>query len=196
LGEEFGTQAPAAGSNPAITWVIDPIDGTKSFIAGTPTWGMLIGINDGAGAVAGIMDQPYTQERFTGGPDGTMLNGTPVQTRSCKEISRASLYCTDRSMFEDENQAAAFDTVSSQVAYSRFGLDCYAYCMLAHGLIDLVIEGSLKPFDIQALIPIVRGAGGVITDWRGGSAEDGGLCIAAGDAELHQEVLEILAPAA
>ncbi len=196
LGEEFGNQPAAPGSTPPVTWVIDPIDGTKSFISGVPTWGMLIGINDGSRAVAGIMDQPYTGERFIGGPDGATLNGRPLHTRACGDISQASLYCTDRSMFEDDRQLAAFDAVSSQVSYRRFGLDCYAYCMLAHGLIDLVIEGSLKPFDIQALVPIVRGAGGVITDWKGGPPENGGLAVAAGDPALHQHVLEILNSAA
>jgi histidinol phosphatase-like enzyme (inositol monophosphatase family) len=192
LGEEFEDHPAADSEAPPVTWVVDPIDGTKAFIAGIPTWGVLIGINDGSGAVAGIMDQPYTGERFVGGPDGATLNDRPLSTRSCDDLGQASLYCTDRGMFSRPSELAAFDAVSDQVALRRFGADCYAYCMLAHGLIDLVIEGDLKPFDIQALIPIVRGAGGVITNWHGGSPESGGLVVAAGDAARHKEVLEIL----
>lgn len=195
LGEEFGDQPPAVGETPPVTWVLDPIDGTKAFIAGIPTWGVLIGINDGSGAVAGIMDQPYTSERFVGGPDGATLNNRPLKTRSCTDLAQATLYCTDRGMFTHSSELAAFDAVSAQVALRRFGADCYAYCMLAHGLIDLVIEGDLKPVDIQALIPIIRGAGGVITNWQGGPPEGGGLVVAAGDAARHQEVLKILASA-
>ncbi len=196
LGEEFGDHPAAEGSEPPVTWVIDPIDGTKSFIAGFPTWGVLIGINDGTGAVAGIMDQPFTGERFLGGPDGATLNGRPLKTRHCRDLKTAALYCTDRSMFRQPDQLAAFDHIASRVAYTRFGGDCYAYCMLAHGLIDLVIEGSLKPYDIQALIPIVRAAGGVITDWNGGSPEESGRVVAAGDPALHQQVLDSLASSA
>lgn len=196
VGEEFGDHPAAADSDPQVTWVIDPIDGTKSFIAGFPTWGTLIGVNDGGGAVAGVMDQPFTGERFTGGPDGATLDGRPLRTRTCGDLGTATLYCTDRSMFAARPQLDLFDTVASRVALTRYGMDCYAYCMLAHGSVDLVIEGSLKPYDIQALIPIVRGAGGVITDWAGGAPEAGGLVVAAGDPALHGQVLEILATGA
>lgn len=196
LGEEFDDHPATENGAAPITWVLDPIDGTKSFIAGIPTWGTLIGINDGTGAIAGIMDQPVTGERFSGGPNGAALNGQPLHTRNCAGLDDATLYCTDRGMFADPRQLDAFDGIAAQTAYTRYGADCYAYCMLAHGLIDLVIEGSLKPYDIQALIPIVRGAGGVITDWAGGPPEPGGLVIAAGDPALHRRVLESLAPAA
>lgn len=195
LGEEYGDHPAAETGDFPITWVLDPVDGTKSFIAGIPTWGTLIGINDGAGAVAGVMDQPVLGERFLGGPDGAVLNGKPIRTRGCAGLTAAALYCTDRAMFTDPRQRDAFDRIAAQSAYTRYGADCYAYCMLAYGLIDLVIEGSLKPYDIQALIPIVRGAGGVISDWAGGPPEPGGLVIAAGDPELHQRVLESLTQA-
>ena len=193
VGEEFGDHPAAANSDPPVTWVIDPIDGTKSFIAGFPTWGTLIGINDGGGAVAGIMDQPFTGERFTGGPDGAALDGRPLRSRSCDGLAAATLYCTDRSMFATDRQRDIFDRVAARAALTRYGMDCYAYCMLANGSVDLVIEGSLKPYDIQALVPIVRGAGGAISSWTGGAPEPGGLVVAAGDPTLHAQVLELLA---
>ena len=192
LGEEFGTVPASGNDGPQVTWVIDPIDGTKSFIGGFPVWGTLIGINVDGSAAAGVMDQPFTGERFAGGPDGATLNGKPLATRRCADLGAATLYCTDRNIFATAEDVRAFDRVADQVALTRYGMDCYAYCMLACGSVDLVIEGSLNPYDIQALIPIIRGAGGVITDWSGQSPEAGGRVIAAGDPELHGRVLEIL----
>ena len=203
LGEEYGESAPTnealqtgAGQTGQWTWVLDPIDGTKSFITGMPTWGILIALNDGTRPVIGVMDQPVTGDRFTGGPDGAFIGETPqktrLATRSCAALEDAVLFCTDAAMFEYPADRAAFDRVASRVRLTRFGADCFAYCMLAAGLVDLVIEGDLKPYDIQALIPIVEGAGGVITSWDGGSAQHGGLVIAAGDPALHDAARKLL----
>ncbi|MFQ5534813.1 MAG: histidinol-phosphatase [Sphingomonadales bacterium] len=188
LGEE---QARKQGKSPFF-WVIDPIDGTRSYISGIPLWGTLIALNNGIRPIVGMMDQPILGERFTGTPDGAFRNGEPVSTRPCPDLSKAILFTTDPDMFEESGELKAFREVERQVKLRRFGGDCYAYCLLARGLVDLVIEGDLKPYDIQALIPIVEGAGGIVTTWDGGPADNGGLVVAAGDKRLHAQALEIL----
>lgn len=188
LGEEHGHENPDA----RFTWVIDPIDGTKAFITGLPTWGTLIALNDRGVPVLGMLDQPILGERFTGGPDGAFLGARRLATRACPKLGDAMLCCTEPEMFEAGEEQAAFKRLARQVALRRFGTDCYAYAMLAHGFVDLVVEANLAPWDIQALIPIVERAGGVVTNWEGGPAPSGGRVVAAGDAALHRQVLEIL----
>jgi myo-inositol-1(or 4)-monophosphatase len=188
MGEEHGHENPKA----RFTWVIDPIDGTKAFITGLPTWGTLIALNDSGRAVLGILDQPILGERFVGGPDGTFLGSTRLKARACPRLDAAMLCCTEPEMFSPGLEREAFERLARQVALRRFGTDCYAYAMLAHGFVDLVVEAQLAPWDIQALIPIVERAGGVVTNWEGGSAEPGGRVVAAGDPALHREVLEML----
>lgn len=188
LGEEHGHENPGA----RLTWVIDPIDGTKAFITGLPTWGTLIALNEGGRPVLGVMDQPILGERFTGGPDGAFLGPTRLRTRACPRLAEAKLCCTEPDMFAPGAEREAFDRLARQVALRRFGTDCYAYGMLAHGFVDLVVEASMAPWDIQALIPIVERAGGVVTNWEGGPAADGGRVLAVGDPRLHAEVLGIL----
>jgi len=190
LGEE---EVPVSGHSP-LTWVLDPIDGTRSFITGIPLWGTLIALNDGVRPVLGIMNQPYTGERFVGTPQGAWLNGSPLRTRRCTELSQARLMCTSTEIFSDPLQLEAFQYVAARVQLVRFGGDCYAYCMLAAGLVDVVIEASLKPYDVQALIPIVEGAGGKMTAWDGGDAQDGGAVLACGDPVLHELLVNELAP--
>lgn len=192
LGEEFG---PVASSN-GLTWCIDPIDGTRAFIMGVPQWGVLIGLHDGAAPVLGVMDQPFTGERFIGSRLGAHVtrNGVTqaLRTRACENLSDAVLTTTHPGAFGKKSEHDAYLRVAAQVRMHRYGGDCYAYAMLAHGLIDLVIETALQPYDIQALIPIIEAAGGVITNWRGGPADQGGQVIAAGDARMHAAALEIL----
>lgn len=188
LGEE---QPPKAGDS-RYCWVIDPIDGTRAFISGVPTWGTLIALHDGERPIIGVMDQPFTGERFIGSPDGAELNGKSLSVRRCADLSDATMYTTDPDMFETKDQIEAFGALEKRVRLRRFGGDCYAYCMLALGLVDLVVEGDLEPYDIQALIPIIEGAGGIVTAWDGGPAENGGLVIAAGDRRVHAQALEIL----
>ena len=188
MGEEHGHENPDA----RFTWVIDPIDGTKAFITGLPTWGTLIALNDRGRPMLGLLDQPILGERFVGGPDGAFLGKTRLKTRACPRLADAMLCATEPEMFSVGAEREAFERLARRVALRRFGTDCYAYAMLAHGFVDLVVEASLAPWDIQALIPIVERAGGVVTNWEGGSAAEGGRVVAAGDAKLHREVLAIL----
>ncbi len=192
LGEE---DEAVIGSSP-LTWVLDPIDGTRAFITGLPLWGTLIALNDGRHPVLGVMNQPFTGERYIGTPSGAWRNGTPLQTRSCRDLSTATLMCTTPDMFQVPAQRTAFESVASQARLLRYGGDCYAYCMLASGFVDAIVEAALQPYDIQALIPIIEGAGGVVSAWDGGPADNGGAVIACGDAELHRQLVERLSHAA
>jgi histidinol phosphatase-like enzyme (inositol monophosphatase family) len=188
LGEEHGNEVNGG----ALTWVIDPIDGTRSFMTGMLSWGTLIALNDGSGPVVGIMDQPVTAERFSGTPEGAFLNGAPIRTRACTSLGDAILYSTVPEMFTQPSWRAGFEAVEAKVRMRRFGGDCYSYCLLAMGFVDLVIEADLKPYDIQALIPIIEGAGGVVTTWSGTPADQGGLIVAAGDRRVHDAARAIL----
>jgi myo-inositol-1(or 4)-monophosphatase len=191
LGEEFEPTDVDAEH----VWVLDPIDGTRAFISGLPVWGTLIGLKQDGRPVAGMMAQPFTGERFHGdgrtagyrGPDGSR----DLRTRPCAGLADATLFTTSPRIFAKSEQAT-YDAVESRVRMARYGVDCYAYAMLAAGNVDLVIESGLKAFDIVALIPVIEGAGGVITDWTGGSAVHGGRVVAAGDPRVHAEALEIL----
>lgn len=188
LGEEHGV---AVGSSP-LTWVLDPIDGTRAFITGLPLWGTLIALNDGTAPRIGVMNQPFTAERFVGTPQGAWCNGAPLQTRRCADLSSATLMCTTPDMFDTEARKQAFAQVAEQARLLRYGGDCYAYCMLASGFVDVIVEASLQPYDVQALIPIIEGAGGVITAWDGSSAHNGGCVVACGDPALHPQLLQML----
>ncbi len=194
LGEEHEDVQGTSG----YTWILDPIDGTRAFITGVPQWGTLIGLNDGAQTVYGVMNQPFLQERYCGDGQRATLTSPrhqqplTLKTRDCATLSDAMLMCTSIDMFS-QTERERFTSVANTVAMTRFGGDCYAYCMLASGFIDLVIEADLKPYDIQALIPIVEGAGGVVTDWQGGSVTGGGAVIAAGDERIHAAALKYLA---
>lgn len=188
LGEEEGN---VVGSSP-FTWVLDPIDGTRAFITGLPLWGTLIGLNDGDRPILGVMNQPFTGERFIGTPQGAWGNRTPLSTRQCTELANAIVMCTTPQMFSTDAQREAFGQVASNAKLLRYGGDCYAYCMLASGYVDAIVEADLKPYDVQALIPIIEGAGGVITTWEGLSAQNGGTVVACGDRVLHRQLVEIL----
>lgn len=192
LGEE---EAATIGSS-ELTWVLDPIDGTRAFITGLPLWGTLIALNDGQRPVLGVMNQPFTGERYIGTPLGAWRNGTPLKTRACAGLSSARLMCTTPDMFDTPERRGAFEAVAAQAQLLRFGGDCYAYCMLASGFVDVIVEASLQPYDVQALIPIIEGAGGVMTSWDGGPAQDGGAVVACGDPALHAQLIELLRHAA
>lgn len=192
-GEEHGWQKGASN----YTWVIDPIDGTRSFILGQMHWATLIALNDGECVVAGVAHQPYVGETFvaTAGGIAEWRRGgerRTLSTRRCHGVGDAVLACTDPKMFKAESERAAFDRVSERARLTRWGGDCYAYCLLAMGLIDVVIESSLHAYDVQALIPIIESAGGVITTWDGAPCEEGGKVVACGDPALHPKVLELL----
>jgi myo-inositol-1(or 4)-monophosphatase len=192
IGEEFGNENPGA----EYAWLLDPIDGTKSFIAGLPTWGTLIGLTRFGEALFGMMHQPFVRERFTGDCQATRYRGPAgerkLHVRACDSLSDAILLTTSPRLMSPADRTL-FGKVEEKAKLSRYGGDCYCYCMLAAGHVDLVIESGLNPFDIVALIPIIRGAGGVITTWDGGPAEQGGRIVAAGDKRMHAAALELLA---
>ena len=193
LGEEHGMHKGASD----LTWVIDPIDGTRSFVAGVPLWGTLIALNDGAQPVIGVMDQPYIGERYVGRPGGseaiTRFGTHVLKASACTKLSEAIFATTDPALFDAEGVRPAFDSLQAKTRLRRFGGDCYFYCLLASGTIDLVLDPGMQAFDIQALIPIVEEAGGVVSNWEGGPAQAGGNIIAAATPELHQEALREIA---
>ncbi|MDB5589915.1 histidinol-phosphatase [Enterovirga sp.] len=192
VGEEFGAERSEA----ELCWVLDPIDGTRAFMSGLPLWGTLIGLLRSGRAAYGMMHQPFIGERFFG--DGTRAGyrgphgSGELRTRPCASLAEATLSTTSPAMFS-EAELATFLRVEKQARLTRYGYDCYAYCMLAAGHLDLVIEAGLKPYDIVALTPIIEGAGGVVTTWTGDRPERGGAIVAAGDPRLHATVLEMLA---
>lgn len=163
VGEEFGID----GGDAEYVWVLDPIDGTKAFMAGLPVWGTLIGLLRLGAPVYGLMHQPFTAERFLGDGAGASYRGRQgerkLRVRSCAALSDALISTTSTHMFEPA-ELAAYQRVERETRIVRYGCDCYAYCMLAAGHIDLVIEAGLKPYDIVALIPIIEGAGGIVYD--------------------------------
>jgi myo-inositol-1(or 4)-monophosphatase len=194
LGEEHGPENLDAEH----VWVLDPIDGTRAFITGLPTWGTLIGLTSAGKPSLGMMVQPYIGERFGG--DGSMswyrgpLGTQPIKSRSCARLEDATIFTTTPALFND-TERQAFDRVEEQVKLSRYGTDCYAYCMVAGGHGDAVIESGLQAYDIVALVPIIEGAGGIVTTWTGGSPADGGQILASGDPRLHEILLRELARA-
>jgi inositol-phosphate phosphatase / L-galactose 1-phosphate phosphatase / histidinol-phosphatase len=190
IGEEFGRQHEAA----EFVWVLDPIDGTKSFISGVPLFGTLIALTHRGRPIVGVIDQPILRERWLGAAGRpSTLTGTPIACRACPDLTAATLFATTPDMFRGSD-AIAFARVSGAVKLTRFGADCYAYGLVAAGFVDLVVEASLKAYDFCAIVPIVEGAGGLATDWRGhrlGIASDGRVLVA-GDPRAHQAALALL----
>lgn len=174
-------------------WVIDPIDGTRSFISGSPLWGILLGLMHGNKPVLGLMHQPYTSEVYIGSETGAYLlrdnQQEKISSRHTKHIKEATIYTTHPEHFESDDDLSAYLTLANSCQLSRYGGDCYSYCLLALGTIDLVIETGLAPYDIIPLIPIVESAGGVISNWEGESAIHGGRIIAASSRELYDQAI-------
>ena len=192
LGEEFGATVGTSG----LTWVLDPIDGTRAFISGAASWGVLIGVTDANGPILGVIDQPYTRERWISGPDLARFDGPmgtrPLATRGTTHLQDATLFTTFPEVGTVE-EGAAFHRVAGACRLTRYGLDCYAYGLLALGQIDLVIEAGLHAYDICGPAAVVAGAGGIVTDWQGGPAHEGGQVIAAATPALHAAALALLA---
>lgn len=191
LGEEFGEKAGTSG----LTWVLDPIDGTRGFVSGTPTWGVLIALSTRSGPVYGLIDQPYIGERFVGFGTTAHVTGpmgqTALITRAARDLTQATVLTT----FPEVGslaEGAAFRAVAGQAKLARYGMDCYGYALLAAGQVDLVIEAGLQPYDIHAPIAVVQAAGGIVTDWSGGPAHPGGRALAAANADIHAQALAIL----
>ncbi len=192
IGEEYGTRNEGAGRQ----WVLDPIDGTTSFIAGRPIFGTLIALLQDGWPVLGIIDQPVAGERWVGAiGQPTLFNGKPSATKPLKELSDAVLATTSPHLFTNE-EADAFMSVAKQVAEKKiiYGGDCYNYGLVASGHIDLVIEAGLKLHDYAALVPVVEGAGGMMADWQGNPLDAGsdGTVIALGDPARLEDVLEAM----
>ncbi len=191
LGEEHGRERLDA----EYLWVIDPIDGTKAFITGMPVFGTLIGLLHRGRPVLGVIDQPILGERWLGAAGApTTMNGRPIRTRACPSLDKAFLYSTAPDMFKGAD-AVAYERVRAKVRQPRFGGDCYAYGLMTMGFADLVIEASLQPYDYCAVIPVVEGAGGIMTDWQGKALtiESDGRVVAAGDRAAHAAALAALA---
>lgn len=194
VGEEFGN----VNEDADYVWVLDPIDGTRAYILGYPLWGTLIGLQCRGAPLLGVMDQPFTGERFWSDESAAWYRGprglARCRTRPCASLSDAFLTASSPDMFDGEH-APRFERLANAVRMRRFGGDCYAYCMLALGQIDIVAEASLKPYDIAPLIPIIEKAGGAVKSWDGASAASGGACVACGDPALLAEVVSKLGPA-
>ena len=195
VGEEGGSTGPTG----RVKWVIDPIDGTKAFVSGLPLWGVLLGLVVDGRPVAGWCRQPYLDETFAAvGGDGWLEHAASrrvLKTSQTTDLAGANMYTTHPSMFVAPWQQTAFECLARRVRMQRFGGDCYSYCLLALGHIDLVVESSLQPYDIIPLVAIVEAAGGVVTGPDGEPPVDGGFVIAAASAQLHRQVLDIAAAA-
>jgi len=181
----------------SYTWVIDPIDGTKSFILGHLHWGILVALHDGARPIVGVAHQPFVGETFLGalGHTAEWRRGGErrvLRTRPCARVEDAIVATTDPRTFRSARETEALRVVGDEARFIRYGGDCYCYTQLAMGLVDVVIETGLQPYDIQALIPIIEAAGGTITDWSGGPCDQGGSVLACGDPTLHAAILRRL----
>jgi histidinol phosphatase-like enzyme (inositol monophosphatase family) len=195
LGEELG-ERPAQGP---YEWTLDPVDGTRAFICGLPLWTTLIALSFEGRPILGVIDQPYLGERYLGGPEGALFRHAsihrPLKVRPCARLAEAAISTTDVFLF-DGAETGGFEQVRRAARLARYGCDAYAYAMVAAGQLDLVIESGLQRWDVRALAPVVEGAGGVLTNWRGETAYDGGQVIAAGDPRTHAEALIALGRAA
>ena len=188
-GEEF----PAKSSNNGFTWLLDPIDGTRAFVAGLPSWTTLIALCDETGTpVIGVIDQPVLDERYLGWPGGAALQRggqqAPLRVSDCRDLREAVISTTDPFLLTPAEQGA-WTHLRATAQISRYGLDAYAYARLAAGTIDLVAESGLKAWDVAALIPVVRGAGGLATDWRGGTPKLGGQIVCCASEEILDQAL-------
>jgi histidinol phosphatase-like enzyme (inositol monophosphatase family) len=191
LGEEQGF---SQGSSD-YTWVLDPIDGTRAFISGVPVWTVLVSVKLGVNPILGVIYQPFTKELFLGGLgiSEVVRSGfvSSLKTRKCLNLEDSILFTT----FPEIGSLAErgqFELLKSRAKLTRYGIDAYAYALLALGQIDIVLEAGLKPHDVQAPIAIIESAGGIVTNWTGGSAKDGGKVLATGSDSLHNKVLNVL----
>jgi inositol-phosphate phosphatase / L-galactose 1-phosphate phosphatase / histidinol-phosphatase len=190
IGEEFGAVSPDA----EYVWVLDPIDGTKSFVTGKPLFGTLIALAHKGTPIIGVLNAPAVSERWIGVKGrASTHNESPVRTRACAELTSAWMYATSPQMFAGPD-LAAFELLRKKVSKTLYGADCYAYGLLAMGQVDLIAEADLKPYDYAALVPIIEGAGGIISDWNGQpvTLHSDGRILAAGDVRSHEAALDVL----
>lgn len=195
----IGEEAPEQAAHSPYAWVLDPIDGTRAYICGLPSWGTLIALTEHGRPILGLIDLPGVGQRYRGWPGGAdMLDASgrhPLSLRQDTRLRQSALATTDPGLFSHQEEKA-FAAVREQALLCRYGLDCSGYAALAAGGLDLVIESGLRIWDIAAIIPVVTGAGGLVTSWSGGSAFGGGQVIAAANRALLEEALDLLAPAA
>ncbi len=192
LGEEYGQER---GDAP-YCWVLDPIDGTKSFVTGKPTFGTLIALAHHGVPILGVIDMPALQEVWIGAVGhGTEWNGQAVKSRSCASLDKAFFQATSPFMFVSQEEKNAHNALSQAVKHPLYGADCYAYGLLACGWVDIVFEASLQPYDFMALVPVVEGAGGLMRDWQGNplTITSAGQVVACGDPTLMPAALSVLA---
>lgn len=191
LGEERG----AVGGTSGLTWILDPIDGTRGYLSGTPTWGVLIAVADATGPMYGLIDQPFIGERFEGGFGRAAVQGPtglhPLRARPPRPLAEATLFSTFPEIGTPDEHAA-FTRLAAKVRLTRYGMDCYAYALLAAGQIDLVVEAGLQTYDVAAPIAVIEAAGGLVTDWQGNPAHGGGRVIAAANRDIHGAALALL----
>ncbi|HEY5047731.1 MAG TPA: histidinol-phosphatase [Rhizomicrobium sp.] len=192
LGEEFGEEEGTSG----LRWVLDPVDGTRAFITGRHEWGSLIALEKDARPVLGILDQPILRERFVGANGRAFFEAegmrSPLRTRDCPALAQANLCATHPDAYFAPGERAQFARLARAVRMTRFGGDCYLFAALALGFVDLIVESTFNRWDVAALIPIVEGAGGLITNWQGGDCSAGGQILAAGDTRVHAQAMEML----
>ena len=191
IGEEYGKENEGAD----YIWVMDPIDGTKSFITGRPLFGSLIALLKEGKPILGLIDMPMLDERWIGiKGQNTLLNGRPVKSRSCGLLAEAYLSAASPHMFPDEKSTFLFNQIRQKCKLTTYNGDCYMYAMVATGFLDIIVEQGLGVYDYMALIPVLEGAGAHITDWRGNSLglDSAGDVLATCDPKLHEAALEIL----
>ncbi len=195
IGEEYGEDRPDA----EWVWVLDPVDGTRAFVAGLPLWTTLIGLRRAGRPIIGVIAQPYLDEIFLGGPSGARLLGRgearPLDRLPCPALDQAVIATTDPALFT-AGERGGWDRLRAASRLARLGCDAYAYAMVAAGRIDLVAESGLKPWDWTALVPVIEAAGGQVTDWRGEAPGAAGQILAVGDARLRDPALALLTDAA
>lgn len=192
LGEEFPDQPGTSG----FRWILDPIDGTKSFICGVPLFGTIVGLIHQGRPLLGLIDQPISRERWLGVPGGAMLNGRAVTTAPCPELAQARIFTTGTD-YHDDAKTAAYQRLAQACGVRRFSADCYAFGLVAIGSVDIAIEANLNEFDVAGVVPVVEQAGGIITDWQGAPLRFDGqrsipTVIACGDRALHAQALALL----
>ena len=192
LGEEYGEKPGLSG----LRWVLDPVDGTRAFITGRHEWGSLIALEENEVPVLGILDQPVLGERFLGvNGRAVLIEGdkrTSLKVRECAGIGEAILCATDPSSYFSPAQQGAFQRVRAAVRMTRYSGDCYLFAALAMGFIDIVIEANFNRWDVAALIPLVEGAGGIITSWDGADCRNGKTILACGDRRIHEAAMKLL----
>jgi myo-inositol-1(or 4)-monophosphatase len=192
VGEEFGSINPDSKTS----WIIDPIDGTRSYMSGMTGWGILLGLLDAGQPIVGFMFQPYLQEMWIGSPEGARMirheEIQALQTSATTELSDSVLYCTHPEMFVRKQHLSNYEKLTEHVKLMRYGGDCYAYCLLAMGLIDIVVEDNLQPYDILPLVPIIEAAGGIVSDIEGNTPVNGGLVVTAANSDLHAQAVEFM----